>query len=402
MATNLYVSATGADSNDGSQNTPFRTILAASQHAQAGTVVHVGAGTYAGGFTTAASGTAAAHITYVSDTPGAAKIVGGGTAADAMGWWNKGDYVDIKGFEIDGSGSQATSWRFGFYGSGSHDTFQGNKVHDILTDATAFANAKASGNGGAGAEMDNYYGATDGSILGNVIYNIGPSGQSTSLVQAIYQTESGTVANNIVYNVAGAGVSLWHGAQHINIVNNTIDNARDGGIDVGSGDGGSSSTTGDYVAVANNTVTNSSWGILESGTTGVHNTYVDNLFYGDTSWNVKLQNGLTATGTVVADPKFVNTAGHDYHLQSSSPAINTGTASGAPATDFAGTARPQGGGYDIGAYEYGTANVALLSTYMASSFASTSTGNSGALTPDQPTSTVSQQAFLTQPHHGHH
>src|SRR5260370_17179482 len=95
----------------------------------------------------AASGTAAAHITYVSDTPGAAKIVGGGTAADAMGWWNKGNYVDIKGFEIDGSGSQATSWRFGFYGSGSHDTFQGNTVHDILTDATAFPNPKSSPNG---------------------------------------------------------------------------------------------------------------------------------------------------------------------------------------------------------------------------------------------------------------
>jgi hypothetical protein len=46
----------------------------------------------------------------------------------------------------------------------------------------------------------------------------------------------------------------------------------------------------------------------------------------------------------------------------------------------------------------GTANIALLRTYMASSFASTSTGNA-ALTPDQPAATMTQQAFLTSPHH---
>jgi hypothetical protein len=350
QAADLYVSPNGSDSNSGSQSAPFRSILAASQAAQAGTTVHVAAGTYDGGLTTTASGTASAHIIYVSDTPFGAKIVGAGTASNACGWWNKGNYVDIKGFEIDGSGSQATSWRCGFYGTGSYSTFQSNKVHDILTDSTAFANASANGAGGAGAEMDNYAGAVNGSLIGNIIYNIGPSGVTSSLVHGIYEIMSGTVANNIVYNVVGGGIQLWHGAIDMQIVNNTVDNARDGGINVGSGDSGSSSTTGDYITVANNIVTNSGWGISESGTTGRNNLYVDNLSYNNPHWDIKLQNGLVDTGTVKADPNFANAAAADYHLQSSSPAIGAGSASYDPSTDLDGKPRSTTAP-SIGAYE---------------------------------------------------
>jgi hypothetical protein len=48
---------------------------------------------------------------------------------------------------------------------------------------------------------------------------------------------------------------------------------------------------------------------------------------------------------------FVDAANGDYQLQSGSPAIDAGSATGAPATDFAGTARPQGAAVDIGAFE---------------------------------------------------
>ena len=51
------------------------------------------------------------------------------------------------------------------------------------------------------------------------------------------------------------------------------------------------------------------------------------------------------------NPRFVDDANGDYHLQASSPCIDKGTDLGAPSTDIEGTPRPKGLGYDIGAYE---------------------------------------------------
>ena len=65
-----------------------------------------------------------------------------------------------------------------------------------------------------------------------------------------------------------------------------------------------------------------------------------------------IQGGFTGTGNIDADPKFVDAANEDYHLQQGSPCIDTGTPSGAPATDLEGNPRPQGAGYDMGAYEF--------------------------------------------------
>jgi hypothetical protein len=55
--------------------------------------------------------------------------------------------------------------------------------------------------------------------------------------------------------------------------------------------------------------------------------------------------------SVKADPKFVNPAGGDFHLQAGSPAIDKGTTN-TLRTDRDGTPRPMGAAFDIGAYEY--------------------------------------------------
>jgi len=52
------------------------------------------------------------------------------------------------------------------------------------------------------------------------------------------------------------------------------------------------------------------------------------------------------------NPKFVNAAGRDFHLQSSSPCINAGTAIADNVVDYDGNPRPIGSVWDIGAYEY--------------------------------------------------
>jgi hypothetical protein len=51
------------------------------------------------------------------------------------------------------------------------------------------------------------------------------------------------------------------------------------------------------------------------------------------------------------DPIFVNPAADDFHLLPSSPAIDKGITLSNVLDDFEGKPRPQGNGYDMGAYE---------------------------------------------------
>jgi hypothetical protein len=72
--------------------------------------------------------------------------------------------------------------------------------------------------------------------------------------------------------------------------------------------------------------------------------------------------GYSGTGNINSDPLFVGSG--DYHLQSGSPCIDTGTSSGAPAADIDGDSRGydgdglgsggtgDGSDYDMGSDEY--------------------------------------------------
>jgi len=66
-----------------------------------------------------------------------------------------------------------------------------------------------------------------------------------------------------------------------------------------------------------------------------------------------IQNGYSGTGNIDQDPLFVDEVGGDYHLQGTSPCINTATSTGAPASDWDGDVRPNGSGFDMGADERG-------------------------------------------------
>ena len=117
------------------------------------------------------------------------------------------------------------------------------------------------------------------------------------------------IYNNTIYGTVGPGLSIQDGINAELTNNITFGNGIDRIVD-GGGSAGSTSTT---------------------------NLCGDNT-------------GMSCILTT--DPQFVNAAGHDFHLQAGSPAINAGTTVSIVTTDIAGVSRPQGSAYDIGAREY--------------------------------------------------
>lgn len=337
-----YVSTTGNDNNAGTASAPWRTITHAGSVVSAGSIVHVAPGTYNEAVVTRANGTSSARIRYISDTKWGAKI----RSTTTFTWRNYGSYVDIVGFDVSGSGAK------GIGHDGSFGRIMYNYVHDIPAAGCTSA-------GGAGIVMQNYS-ATDNDMIGNLIYNIGPpaSWGTCYRVHGLYHANlRGHITNNIVIGSAAYGINMWHAASRVVVANNTVIANRAGGICVGDGDspGG---VVNDYTMVVNNVVVNNKrWGIVESGATGTHNAYRNNLIYGTDGTNLRLQNGLTATGTMYSAPMFVNNTGTpqgDYRLQSSSAGANGGTYYNAPIDDIVGGERPYGSTWSAGAYQWGS------------------------------------------------
>jgi hypothetical protein len=339
----FYVSTLGDNGNDGSAEHPWRTITHAASHAKPGATIHVAPGSYRGNIITEGSGTPEARIAYISDIKWGAKLVGIGTG---VLWQVNASYIDIIGFDISGPNN------FGIYAGWSGTTpgyihFLNNYIHDITNSAGCTSTGGAAidtGSGGAGNDW----------FIGNVVANIGASMiGNCNTIQGIYISNANAlVQNNVVSGVAGYGIQQWHAATASTIVNNTVFN-NGGGILLGDGDAGAlPGGSGDNYVANNICVSNLKYGIVEGGAMRGGNTYANNLL-----WNnpkpYSLMSGATPTGTVIADPQFVNyraDGAGDYHLTTSSPAINKGTASRAPVRHPDANLRPAGAPLNIGAY----------------------------------------------------
>ncbi len=135
VRTNLFVAPNGSDANPGTQEEPFRTIARAAQVVTSGTTVYVAPGQYTGGFRTNANGTPDARIIFVSSERWGAKIVPPLDSRTASAWDNRGSYVDIVGFDVDGTQYQSgTKWLSGIYNAGSYNNIRHNHVHHIALD----------------------------------------------------------------------------------------------------------------------------------------------------------------------------------------------------------------------------------------------------------------------------
>jgi hypothetical protein len=285
------------------------------------------------------SGHPNARIRFISDRQWTALVIG--SVGEAV-WQNKGDFVDIAGFDVTGPNAN------GIENLGSDVLILGNHVHNIVVPCNS--------NGGSGINNANYS-AHDDDVIGNFVHDARPAADCTAHHGVgIYQSNlRGHIYNNISFHNGTVGIQLWHAAQAVVVANNTVFNNDVNGIVVGAGDSPGGVVNDNSRILNNISVNNGSYGIQEFGVTGAHNRYTRNLVYQNHSGNLTLLTGM-ASGTIGADPQFVsNTGGSDgdYHLKPKSPAIDAGVAQDAPTVDFEGGVRPQGQGIDIGAYESG-------------------------------------------------
>ena len=89
--------------------------------------------------------------------------------------------------------------------------------------------------------------------------------------------------------------------------------------------------------------------------TKINNRY--NIFFRTDGGTLAITLG---TGDQAVDPRFVNAGAKDFHLQSTSPAIDAGTNLNYP-LDFDGKLLPRGTAPDMGAYEYHISQALRLS-----------------------------------------
>jgi hypothetical protein len=349
----LYVAPDGLDSNPGTRAAPLRSLARAARLVTPGTIVNVLPGTYHGGFRTTIDGKPNARIVFRATERWRARIVPPPVSGNATAWDNRASYVDIEGFDIDGSpvpdgpdASAGIRWTTGIYSGGSYDRITGNHVHHVAI------TVPCTSAGGSGIGVDGYYRGAHAEVTGNSVHDIGPPG--CRWVQGIYVSTPATIRDNVVYRVAEAGIHLWHDAHDVVVANNTV-TASNTGIVVGGGDYYHTEGPNDHTRVVNNIVYDNRHGIVEQGATGPHNSYRNNLVFENPEGDWHLAEGMTHSGTVTAAPRFVaytRDGTPDFRLADDSPAIGKGLHDADAGPDFHGKARPVKEAMDIGACQH--------------------------------------------------
>ena len=199
---------------------------------------------------------------------------------------------------------------------------------------------------------------TNALITGNTIYNNGQNGINADGLQ------SSTIANNLIYGYENFGIVFYQidasgPSKNNTIVNNTIVSTRAGaGAAIRIKDGGTGNVIRNNILLGGGGVSIRLTADSKPGLVSDYNVVGTAFQDEDTGSTQTLAQWRSQTGqdthsiSATAAQLFVNAAANDYHLSATSPAIDAGTSTSAPATDLEGHARPHGAGVDIGALEY--------------------------------------------------
>jgi hypothetical protein len=401
LATTYYVSATGKDSNSGTSTTaPFLTIKKAADLTKPGDIVNVMNGTYGPFIISHAGSHTGGYITYQAYPGQHPTVLKNGTTWDGIQIWNSAggpSYIVIDGFTILGN-AQSITLSQAQSAPDKNNTTNGNcigggsSVHHVIIRNNTVSYCPGGGmlftgdyisiykniihhnsywspydTSGITVQGTNSDGSTAAKIFvyDNLLYN------NQNYICNKYQTNpcqitdgegiivdsnksSGyngriQIYNNITYNNGGPGIAV-HASQHVDIFNNTtyknnISATEPVPFTAHTAGGEITATNSNDVRVLNNiNYGNSSVPMIYAGLTSVTSLVWD--------YNI-LFNGIGAAPRGVHDlavnPLFVPSPPFNFHLQTGSPAIGSGTSALVPKYDFDGNLRSSGS-VDRGAY----------------------------------------------------
>jgi len=277
-----YVSTSGNDrAGNGSQRRPWKTLCKADASVQLGpngTIIHVGAGQYTddqqgrcwnssgGDMITAQNGTATQRIVWRSDTLYGAQFNGE--------WLVESNYVDITGFEFNGSVKDVTGLIIGCCG-GADNPNVGNFVHVYKNRFENLAKGcYPSGTGSSAVQLNtrSHDFVFDSNIVNNVGHWVGGCiGDPGTGAHGVYIAGwRATVTNNLVSGAAGYGIHAYHNSCQQDISNNTVVHNYTGGILLSAGpqSGDDCNGNADYSVVNNNLVIRNGFGCGVKGAPG--------------------------------------------------------------------------------------------------------------------------------------
>jgi hypothetical protein len=349
------VDTQGLDAAAGTSEAPFRTIQRAAEAVNPGDTVVVRAGRYIGAeriVSLARSGRPGAWITFRSEQSGRAVLDGAGQSTEAWYFGPQVAFIRIEGFEIRNLAEHG----FDFYGGGVHDlVIAHNRVHHIGRNCTDTSNGRTGASLGAAARRVTFD--------GNVWHDIGrlaPGEQGCSPRTSYYQNHDHgiyvadadeiSIINNLFYRFTrGWAIHRYHSrggrSQGLLIANNTFVGAnpyRTGQVIL-------ATSTADLRIVNNIFYAPQSAALYFENFAFPNGIVRQNLVYRG-ALLVGPRRGLTITRNWEnTDPRFVGP--DDLHLSAGSPAVDVGFPLREVARDAERVARPQGAGYDLGAYE---------------------------------------------------
>ena len=361
-ACTYYVSPTGADTDFGSLQAPWKHLQKAFDTLTAGQVACLRAGTYepAGTYNTPSyrqsfsrKGEPSKPI-VIRNYPGETAIIRGEVVV-------RGNYLKLLGTPPSGRlifqgplGPDAS----GVKGKGASQVWLDDS-HNIVLDHVEIRNNDHH----AGLYVSN---VSDVQVLGCYVHDNGRFNVDTDAMgqhpvnvdQGIYwAASSGTnkIANCLLERNRAFDLQLFAGSGRITgltIVENTIVKAMNSGVLIGKGADGnvfahnivamnSQQTNNKQIRLADDARNN----LIDTNIAWHTTTALEGL---DTSTLTGLDN--VVRNFMMLDPRFVDFLGSDYHLRPGSPAISASLASGAEGEDIDGVRRPSRP--SLGAYEY--------------------------------------------------